>query len=76
MTYMCRQMEKETIRNDNRKRVLNFYWLYNMIISNTFYQYKEIQKYTGELKIRTERSIKRLHINTKKQSEDIYWIAE
>lgn len=44
----------ETVRNINDKSMLHFYLLHEIIVANTFYQYKEIHKYVKDLKKRNE----------------------
>lgn len=55
----------EDIRNNNRKRILEFCTLHNIIVSNTFYKYKDIYKYIREVKTRNERSIIDYILDTK-----------
>lgn len=47
----------EEERNNNGRRLLDFCQLQNLIITNTFYQHKEIHKYTREQRSRGEKSI-------------------
>lgn len=47
----------EEKRNNNGRRLLDFCQLQNLIITNTFYQHKEIHKYTREQQNRGEKSI-------------------
>lgn len=47
----------ENIRNNNGVRMLDFCILHNLIVSNTFFEHKNIHKYTREVKSRNEKSI-------------------
>lgn len=47
--------EKE--RNKNGERLINFCIANELIVTNTFYQHKELHKYTREVKSRNEKSI-------------------
>lgn len=47
----------EDIRNNNGKRLLDYCQVYNLIITNTFFEHKEIHKYTREEISRGEKSI-------------------
>lgn len=47
----------EEKRNNNGKRMLQYCTLNNLIITNTFYQHRDIHKYTREIKQRNEKSI-------------------
>lgn len=50
-------MHGEEERNNNGRRLINFCILNDMIVANTFFQHKEIHKYTREVKSRGEKSI-------------------
>lgn len=47
----------EIVRNNNGLRIIDFCIQNNMVIMNTFFQHKDIHKYTREVKSRNERSI-------------------
>ena len=47
----------EIVRNKNRRMLINFCILNQLIIANTFLQHKDIHKYTRAVKSRNERSI-------------------
>lgn len=47
----------ENVRNNNGLRLLDFCQIHNLIIANTFYQHKNIHKYTREQPSRKEKSI-------------------
>lgn len=47
----------ENVRNDNGRRMIDFCLVNNLIITNTFFQHKDIHKYTREMLSRNERSI-------------------
>ncbi|CAH0558552.1 unnamed protein product [Brassicogethes aeneus] len=47
----------ENTRNNNGKRMLDFCIFHNLIITNTFFERKNIHKYTREVKSRDEKSI-------------------
>jgi Reverse transcriptase (RNA-dependent DNA polymerase)/Endonuclease-reverse transcriptase len=50
-------VQGENTRNRNGVRLINFCILNQLIVTNTFYQHKDIHKYTREVKSRGERSI-------------------
>lgn len=47
----------EEKRNSNGTRILEYCLLNNMVVTNTFFQHKEIHKYTREGKSKSERSV-------------------
>lgn len=47
----------EKIRNNNGKRMLDFCILHNLLVTNTFYEHKDIHKYTRVVESRNEKSI-------------------
>lgn len=47
----------EVIRNNNGNRIIDFCIQNNLVVMNTFFQHKDIHKYTRECKSRNERSI-------------------
>ena len=47
----------ENVRNKNGRRLINFYMLNELIMTNTFYQHKDLHKCTREVRNRNERSI-------------------
>ena len=47
----------EEVRNHNGKRLLDFCIINDLIITNTFYEHKDIHRYTREVSSRDERSI-------------------
>lgn len=50
-------MHGETVRNNNGERMLDFCIINRLIITNTFFEHKDIHKYTREIKSRNEKSI-------------------
>lgn len=47
----------EPLRNNNGHRIIDFCIQNNMLVMNTFFQHKDVHKYTREVKSRGERSI-------------------
>lgn len=47
----------EKVRNDNSKRMFDYCLMNNLIITNTFYEHKEIHKYTRVEMSKGEKSI-------------------
>lgn len=47
----------EAFRNTNGKRLLNFCVIYSLIVANSFFEHKDIHKYTREEPSRNEKSI-------------------
>ena len=47
----------ESVRNSNGKRLIDFCIMNDLVITNTFYEHKEIHRYTREVRSRGERSI-------------------
>lgn len=56
-TYTVIGKHGEEARNNNGKRLLDFCTTYDMIVANTFYQHRDIHKYTRVEANRGERSI-------------------
>lgn len=50
-------MHGEVIRNNNGKRLLDFCIVHNLVITNSFYEHKDIHKYTRVQHSRGEKSI-------------------
>ena len=61
----------EIVRNNNGRRLINFCILNELIIANTFYQHKDIHKYTREVKSRNERSIIDYILISKRNRTDV-----
>src|SRR3978361_301884 len=47
----------EITRNNNGRRMLDFCMMHNLIVTNTFFEHKDIHKITRQMKSREERSI-------------------
>lgn len=48
---------EEIVRNNNGERMLDFCMMHDLIVTDTFFEHKDINKYTREVKSRGEKSI-------------------